>query len=61
MALTRSMLDNGNILYGSGSSSTLQSLDTIHHAGIRLYTGTLRASRIDCLFVDAGEFSLSRR
>ena len=58
-ALVRSVLDYGSIVYGCASATNLCTLDTVHHAGISLATGSFRTSRIDCLLVDAGEPSLS--
>ena len=60
-ALVRSVLDYGSLVYGCASATNLRTLDTVHHAGIRLATGAFCTSRIDCLLVDAGEPSLSMR
>ena len=60
-ALVRSLLDYGSIVYGSAAPSTLRPINSVHNAGIRISTGALRTSRIECLLAEAGEPPLSRR
>ena len=45
-ALVRSVLDYVCIIYGCVSAANLRTLDTVHHAGIRLATAAIRSSRI---------------
>ena len=58
-ALVRSVLDYDSVVYDCASAINLCTLDTVHHAGIRLVTGAFHTSHIDCLLVDAWEPSLS--
>ena len=59
--IVRSKLDYGCIVYGSARPSYLQTLDTIHHQGIRLALGAFRTSPADSLLVEANEPSLKDR
>ena len=45
-AIIRSKLDYGCFLYGTASRSSLQLLDSIHNAAIRLCTGAYRSSPV---------------
>ena len=38
-ALVLSKFDYGAIIYGSANSSTLEILETVHNAGVRIATG----------------------
>ena len=60
-AIIRSKLDYGCFLYGTASRSSLQLLDSIHNAAIRLCTGAYRSSPVASLYADSGEMSLSLR
>ena len=60
-AIIRSKLDYGCFLYGTASRSSLQLLDSIHNAAIRLCTGAYRSSPVASIYADSGEMSLSLR
>ena len=53
-----SKLSYGCEIYSSATQSRLKSLDSVHHAGIRLATGAFKSSPIPSLLVDAGELPL---
>ena len=53
-----SKLSYGCEIYSSATQSHLKSLDSVHHAGIRLATGGFKSSPIPSLLVDAGELPL---
>ena len=57
-ALIFSKLSYGCEIYSSATPSRLKTLDSVHHAGIRLATGAFRTSPIPSLLVDAGELPL---
>ncbi|GBM27434.1 hypothetical protein AVEN_59894-1 [Araneus ventricosus] len=57
----RSKLDYGAPVYGSAAKSTLKSLDSVHHQGLRLSTGAFRTTPIPSLHVISGEPSLDLR
>ena len=59
--IVRSKLDYGSIVYGSARESSLKTLDTTHHQGIRLALGAFRTSPADSLLVEANEPSLNDR
>ena len=61
IALVRSKLDYGSIVYGSAHKSYIGMLDTVHHQGIRLSLGAFRTSPVESLYVEANEESLYRR
>ena len=60
-SLIRSKLDYGSIVYGSARKSYLQTLDSVHHQGLRLALGAFRTSPITSLYVEADEPSLYLR
>ena len=60
-SLVRSKLDYGCFIYGSARKSYLRCLDSIHHLGLRLALGALRASPVESLYVEANEAPLSLR
>ena len=60
-AIIRSKLDYGCFLYGTASRSSLQLLDSIHNAAIRLCTGAYRSSPVASIYADSSEMSLSLR
>ncbi|GBL92584.1 hypothetical protein AVEN_123765-1 [Araneus ventricosus] len=60
-SLVRSKLDYGAPVYGSAAKSTLKILDSVHHQGLRLATGTFRTTPIPSLHVISGEPSLELR
>ena len=60
-SLIRSKLDYGSIVHGSASKSYLQTLDSVHHQGLRLALGAFRTSPITSLYVEADEPSLYLR
>ena len=57
-ALVFSKLIYGCEVYTSATPSRLKSLDSIHHAGIRIATGAFKSSPIVSMLVDAGELPL---
>ena len=60
-SLIRSKLDYGSIVYGSARKSYLQTLDSVHHQGLRLALGAFRTFPITSLYVEADEPSLYLR
>ena len=48
-------------MYGSARKSYLQTLDSVHHQGLRLALGAFRTSPITSLYVEADEPSLYLR
>ena len=54
-ALILSKLNYGCHAYSSARFSALRTLDSVHHAGIRLSTGAYRTSPVTSLCVDAAE------
>ena len=60
-SLIRSKLDYGSVVYGSARKSYLQTLDTVHHQGLRLALGAFRTSPVTSLYVEADEPSLYLR
>ena len=61
-AIIRSKLDYVLFfLNGTASRNSLQLLDSIHNAAIRLWTGAYRSSPVASLYADSGEMSLSLR
>ena len=60
-SLIRSKLDYGSIVYGSSRPSYINSLDTVHHQGLRLALGAFRTSPVESLYVEAEEPSLYLR
>ena len=61
LSLIRSKLDYGSIVCGSAGKSYLQTLDSVHHQGLRLALGAFRTSPITSLYVEADEPSLYLR
>lgn len=59
--LVRAKLDYGSFVYSSASSKLLSTLDSVHHAGIRLATGAFRTSPVNSLCVEAGLAPLAVR
>jgi hypothetical protein len=59
-SLVRSKLDYGSVTYRSATQAKLRISDPVHHAGIRLATGTFRTSPVS-LYAGFGEPSLSGR
>ena len=53
-----SKLDYGFQVYASVTSPRLHTLDSVHHGGIRLATGTFRSCPIPSLLVNAGVLPL---
>lgn len=53
-SLIRSKIDYGCIVYSSANLKMLSTLDSVHHAGIRLATGAFRTSPVSSLCVEAG-------
>ena len=60
-ALVRSKLDYACMIYGSARASYLKTLDSIHHAGLRICLGAFRTSPVQSLYVEANEPSLKLR
>ena len=60
-ATVRSKRDYGCQAYGSAKPSTLQMLDAVHHASIRLSLGAFRSSPVQSMYVESGEPSLEYR
>lgn len=60
-ALVRSKLDYGCAIYGSARESYLETLDSIHHQGLRICLGAFRTSPVQSLYTEAGEPSLANR
>ena len=60
-ALIRSVLDYASIVYDGALHKTKQSLDSLHHACVRIATGAFRTSRRASLLVDGGEMPLDLR
>ena len=60
-SLVRSKLDYACIVYGSARKSFWQMLDPLHIQGLRLCLGTLIASPVESLHVDAYEPCLGAR
>ena len=54
-SLILSKLLYGCEIYSSANPTHLKTLDSVHHAGIRLATGAFKSSPIPSLLVDAGE------
>lgn len=59
--IVRTKLDYGSIIYGAARKSYLNSLNTVHHQGIRLALGAYRTSPIQSLYVEAREPCLEHR
>nr|XP_042896865.1 uncharacterized protein LOC122269143 [Parasteatoda tepidariorum] len=57
-SIIRSKIDYGSIIYGSARKSVLRYLDTVHHEGIRIATGSFRTSPIQSLLALYHEPSL---
>ncbi|KAI5724929.1 hypothetical protein M8J77_008903 [Diaphorina citri] len=57
----RSKLDYASIVYSSASDSSLKTLDTVHHQGVRLALGAFKSSPIKSILSEAGEPPLSFR
>lgn len=57
-SLVQSKLDYGCEVYSSATLARLKTLDSIHHAGVRLATGAFRTCPIPSLLVDAGMLPL---
>ena len=48
------ILDYGSILYATAIKNIVDSLNSVHHSGVRISTGAFKTSRITSLLVDAG-------
>ena len=48
-------------MYGSARKSYLQTLDAVHHQGLRLCIGAFRTSPVESLYAEANEPSLCNR
>ena len=57
-SLVISKLSYGSEIFSSASKSRLDSLNSVHNAGVRISTGAFRSSPISSLLVDAGEIPL---
>ena len=60
-SLIISVLDYGSVVYDGALASAKLSLDSVHHACVRIATGAFRTSRRASLLVDAGETPLDLR
>ncbi|GBN91127.1 RNA-directed DNA polymerase from mobile element jockey [Araneus ventricosus] len=60
-ALVLSKLDYGCTIYGSARKSLLQTLDTIHHQGLRFSSGAFRTSSVQSLYIINKEPALELR
>ena len=54
-------MDYGCIVYGSARKSYLQTLDPVHHQGLRIALGAFRTSPVQSLYAEAGEPPLELR
>ena len=61
MALIRSVLDYGSIVYGSAAMSLLSKLDVIQAQALRVYSGAFKSSPVPALQVEMEEMPLSLR
>ena len=57
-SLVGSKLTYGSEVYSSANRTKLDTLNAVHHGGIRIATGAFRSSPIPSLLVDAGELPL---
>lgn len=48
------ILDYGSILYVTANKNLINSLNSVHHSGVRIATGAFKTSRTTSLLVDAG-------
>ena len=60
-SLIRSKLDYASVVYSTAAETDLNSLNSVHHAALRLATGAFRTSPIQRLLHEAGEWSLTMR
>ena len=60
-SMIRSKLDYACFVYDSASESSKRSLDTVHHAALRVATGAFRTSPSISLLAEAHELPLSLR
>ena len=60
-SLVRSKLDYGCFIYGSARKSYLNTLNTIHHQGLRLSLGAFSTSPVESLYAEAHEPPLTSR
>ena len=60
-ALLRPKLDYGCLVYGVASKLIQQTLDPIHHQGLRTGHGAFRTSPVSSLYVKAQEMTLRNR
>ncbi|GBM69294.1 hypothetical protein AVEN_86628-1 [Araneus ventricosus] len=60
-SLILSKLDYCSIVYGSAAKTVLQSLDSVHHQGLRIISGAFRTSPVQSLYVITGELLLQLR
>lgn len=59
--LIRSKLDYASFIYGSAAKSYIESLDPVHHQGLRLALGAFRTSPVESLLAEADEPPLALR
>jgi len=60
-SIIQSKLDYGSQIYGSAADRTLNKLDPVHNAALRMCTGAFRSSPINSLLVETNEMSLGKR
>ena len=60
-SLIRSKLDYGSIVYDAACASSKRTLDTVHHAALRIATGAFRTSPTASILVEADELPLGLR
>ena len=60
-SLVRSKLDYGCFIYGSARKSYLNTLNTIHHQGLRLALGAFSTSPVESLYAETSEAPLTAR
>ena len=60
-SMIRSKLDYASFVYDSASESSKRSLDTVHHASVRVATGAFRTSPTSSLLAEANELPLRLR
>ncbi len=61
MALIRSVLDYGCVVFGSAAQSQLKNLDVIRAQALKLCCGAFKTTPLSALQVEMGEFPLELR
>lgn len=61
VALIRSVLDFGCVVYQSATKSNLEKLDAVQYQALRICCGAVRSTPVSALQVELGEMSLSFR